>query len=117
MFILDQIAVGMELPDTITASIPYEEANGPAYPFSLADKAVKITEPHLVHAGGRRENPWRRIVVPFEMASALANKSGRGFPVRGPALGLFLDLEVRMVNGPIFADHDCVLRRKVVGLG
>ncbi len=50
------------------------------------------------------------------MASVLANKSGRGFPVRGPVLGLFLDLEVRMVNGPIFADHDYALRRKVVGL-
>ena len=50
------------------------------------------------------------------MASVLANKSGHGFPVRGPVLGLFLDLEVRMVAGPIFADHDYALRRRVVGL-
>jgi hypothetical protein len=117
LFILDQIEVGMELPETITASIPYDEGNGPAYPFSLADKAVKITEPSVWYTPeGAAENPWGRIVVPFEMASVLANKSGRGFPVRGPALGLFLDLEVRMVNGPIIADHDYDLRRKVVGL-
>jgi len=50
------------------------------------------------------------------MASVLANKSGRGFPVRGPVLGLFLDLEVRMVSGPLFAEHDYALRRRVVGL-
>ena len=50
------------------------------------------------------------------MASVLANKAGRQFPVRGPVLGLFLDLEVRMVNGPIFAEQDYVLRRSVVGL-
>jgi hypothetical protein len=46
----------------------------------------------------------------------LANKSGRGFPVRGPALGLFLDLEVRMVAGPVFADQDYELRKSVIGL-
>jgi hypothetical protein len=117
LFILDQIEVGMEWPESITASIPYDEGNGPGYPFSLAEKAVKITEPSSWYTpDGAADNPWGRIVVPFEMASVLANKSGRGFPVRGPALGLFLDLEVRMVNGPIFADTDYELRRKVVGL-
>ena len=54
LFILDQIEVGMELDETIIASIPYDEGNGPAYPFSLAEKAVKITEPSaVVHARGR----------------------------------------------------------------
>ncbi len=117
LFILDQIEVGMELDETIIASIPYDEGNGPAYPFSLAEKAVKITEPSAWYTpDGASDNPWDRVIVPFEMASVLANKSGRGFPVRGPVLGLFLDLEVRMVNGPIFADHDYALRRRVVGL-
>jgi hypothetical protein len=117
LFILDQLAVGMELPDTITAAIPYDEGNGPAYPFSLAEKAAKITEPTTWYTPeGAADNPWGRIVVPFEMISVLANKSGRGFPVRGPVLGLFLDLEVRMVNGPVFAEQDYALRRKVVGL-
>ena len=73
----------------------------PAYPFSLAEKAAKITEPSPWYTPeGASSNPWGQVVVPFEMASVLANKSGRGFPVRGPVLGLFLDLEVRMVAGP-----------------
>jgi hypothetical protein len=117
LVILDQLEVGMEVPETIVASIPYAEGNGPAYPFSLADKAQKITEPSPWYTPeGASSNPWGRIVVPFEMISVLANKSGRGFPVRGPVLGLFLDLEVRMVAGPVFAAQDYALRRRVIGL-
>jgi hypothetical protein len=117
LVILDQLEVGMEVPEPIVASIPYAEGNGPAYPFSLADKAQKITEPSPWYTPeGASANPWGRIVVPFEMISVLANKSGRGFPVRGPVLGLFLDLEVRMVAGPVFAEQDYALRRRVIGL-
>ena len=39
-----------------------------------------------------------------------------GFPVRGPALGLFLDLEVRMLDGPVFVDEPYEIHREVVGL-
>lgn len=117
LFILDQMTVGMELPETITASIPFDESNGPLYPFSQAEKVAKITErTDWYTPEGNGSNPWGRPIVPFEMLSVLANKSGRGFPTRGPALGLFLDLEVRMVAGPVFADQEYALRRKVVGL-
>ena len=36
--------------------------------------------------------------------------------MRGPVLGLFLDLEVRMVQGPVFADHEYELRKSIIGL-
>ena len=38
------------------------------------------------------------------MISVLAEYSNRmaGFPVKGPTIGLFADLEIRYVNGPIF---------------
>jgi hypothetical protein len=117
LFIVDQLEVGMEWPEPVTASIPYDEDNGPAYPFSLAEKAAKITEPSPWYTReGAADSPWGRAIVPFEMISVLANKSGRGFPVRGPVLGLFLDLEVRMVEGPVFAEQDYALLRRVVGL-
>ena len=116
LHILDQITVGATVPE-FTAQVPYEEGNGPSYPFSLADKAAKITEPSAWYTpDGAAGNPWGRTIVPFEMASVLANKAGRGFPVRGPVLGLFLDLEVRMVNGPIFAEQEYALVRRVIGL-
>jgi hypothetical protein len=52
----------------------------------------------------------------MEMISVLAHKTGPGWPVRTPSLGLFLDLEVRLVAGPVFVDHDYVLERELVGL-
>ena len=117
LFILDQLDVGMALPEAYAESISAAESNGPLYPFSLAEKLDRITEPSPWYtAEGAATSPWGRPIVPFEMLSVLANKSGRGFPVRGPALGLFLDLEVRMVAGPVFVDHDYELQRRVIGL-
>lgn len=117
LFIIDQLEVGMTVPAPYVAQIPFESSNGPLYPFSLAEKVAKITEPSPWYTPqGAPSNPWGRAVVPFEMLSVLANKSGRAFPVRAPVLGLFLDLEVRMVRGPVFADHDYELRQSVIGL-
>lgn len=116
LFILDRLEVGMAM-DPIVSSIPVDEWNGPLYPFSLAEKAAKITEPSSWYTpDGNGSNPWGRPVVPFELLSVLVNKTPTTFPVRGPALGLFLDLEVRMVAGPVFADHEYELRRSVTGL-
>ena len=116
LFILDKLDVGWRSPSrTPSRSPPPSERT--ADPFWLAEKLDRITEPSPWYtAEGAATSPWGRPIVPFEMLSVLANKSGRGFPVRGPALGLFLDLEVRMVAGPVFVDHDYELRRRVIGL-
>ena len=37
-------------------------------------------------------------------------------PVRGPAVGLFADLEIRMVNGPVFVGKEYKIEREVVQL-
>jgi hypothetical protein len=52
----------------------------------------------------------------MEMISVLANKSGTTWPVRAPALGLFLDLEIRLLNGPVFVGQSYAVEREVVGL-
>ena len=39
-----------------------------------------------------------------------------GFPVKGPAIGLFADLEIRYINGPLFVDTDYLIRREIVAL-
>ena len=117
LFIIDQLEVGMQRFDDEVSSISFAEGNGNSYPFSLAQKVARITEPSPWYVPAEASSsPWGRAVVPFEMLSVLANKSGRGFPVRGPVLGLFLDLEVRMVQGPVFADHDYELRKSITGL-
>ncbi len=117
LFVIDRLEVGMVSDDDHVVTMTHDEPNGGAYPFSLADKVAKITEPHPWYtAEGGKASPWGRAVVPMEMVSVLANKSGRGLPVRSPAMGLFLDLEIRLLDGPVFVDQPYRLRREVVGL-
>lgn len=117
LFVMDQLEVGMVIEQDQPVSIDFASRNGAGYPFSLDDKLARITEPHPWYtAEGAAGSPWGRPVLPFEMISVLANKSGGGFPVRQPALGLFLDLEIRLVGGPVFVGQDYGVRREVVGL-
>jgi hypothetical protein len=117
LFIVDQLEVGMTRDEDAPVSMNHADGNGAGYPFSLEEKLAKITEPHPWYTiAGSSSSPWGRAVVPMEMISVLANKSGRGFPVRGPALGLFLDLEIRLVNGPVFVEQDYRIKREIVGL-
>ncbi len=116
LFIVDQLKVGMQLDDGVV-KMNHLDGNGAAYPFSLADKLRRITEPHPWYTpDGGSSSPWGRAVVPMEMISVLANKSGRAWPVRSPVMGLFLDLEVRLLDGPVFVDRDYAVAREIVGL-
>jgi hypothetical protein len=51
------------------------------------------------------------------MISVIAHRSNAHFPVRGPAIGLFIDLEVRFVDGPVFVDRPYSVQHTVVGVG
>lgn len=114
LFIVDQLSVG-DRCGPVTTSVDLTTSNGDLYPFSLEQKLDAITEPSDWYRSER--NPWGRPILPMEMISVLAQKPGTEFPVRGPSVGLFLDLEVKLVAGPIFVGHDYVLEREVVGLG
>ena len=116
LFVVDQLEVGMK-STTESESLTFDRPNGDGYPFTLAAKLEKITEPHPWYtAEGAKSSPWGRPVVPMEMISVLANKSTRGWPVRSPVLGLFLDLEIRLIDGPVFVDQEYRLEREIVGL-
>lgn len=117
LFIIDRLEVGMRHDDGEIVSMTHDDRNGAAYPFSLADKLALITEPHPWYTPeGARSSPWGRAIVPMEMISVLTNRSATRWPVRRPALGLFLDLEVRLVDGPVFVGQDYTVAREVVGL-
>ena len=66
--------------------------------------------PWYAPEGGAR-SPWGRAGLPMEMVSVLSAKAGAAWTVRGPALGLFLDLEIRLVEGPVFGALMELLRR------
>lgn len=118
LFIVDQLEIGMT-SDPVTVTMRFDEHNGALYPFTLADKLAVITESSSWYRspddGG--DSPWGEPIVPTEMLSVLAHKQGAHFPVRGPAVGLFIDLEVRFVNGPVFVGRPYVVHHSVVGVG
>jgi len=117
LFVIDQLEVGMRREAGIVF-VDHATNNGPLYPFSLDDKLKRITEPHPWYtAEGGKDSPWGRAVLPMEMISVLAHKTGVGWPIRSPALGLFLDLEVRLLDGPVFVDQPYAVESEVVGLG
>lgn len=116
LFVVDQLHVGMR-SDGGEVVLTHTEPNGRSYPFSLADKLARITEPHPWYTPeGGAGSPWGRAIVPMEMISVLANKSGRGWPVRSPVMGLFLDLEIRLLDGPVLVGQRYAVAREVVGL-
>jgi len=116
LYIVDRLEVGRRA-DGPDVSVTYSDGNGPAYPFSLAEKVERITEPHPWYTpDGAAASPWGRPIVPIEMISVLACKSGLGWPVREPVMGLFLDLEVRLLDGPVFVDQSYRVAREIVGL-
>ncbi len=114
LFIMDQLEVGQRTTATVTAAVQLDEPNGALYPFSLRQKLDAITEPSAWYASA--DNPWGRPILPIEMISVLAQKSGHAFPIRGPAIGLFLDLEIRLEGAPLFVGQDYEIDREVVGV-
>jgi hypothetical protein len=52
------------------------------------------------------------------MISVLAEYSSRqaAFPVKGPAVGLFADQEIRLIDGPLFVGEDYIIRREIAAL-
>src|SRR4030095_3183869 len=113
--ILRDIKVGMKTaPQKV--KMDFDQHKGALYPFSLAAKLKVITEPSPWYAGS--DNPWGRPIVPFEMLSVLFQYRAREdrLPVRGPAVGLFADQEIRLSRGPLFVGETYTTEREVVAL-
>jgi hypothetical protein len=118
--ILDQLTVGQKGLEREHARLGFDTHSGNLYPFTLAEKLEVITEPIAWYTDeGAQDSPWKRPVVPFEMISVLSQYTGTatGFIVRQPAIGLFLDQEIRIHDGPVFVGEDYVIDREVIALG
>jgi hypothetical protein len=113
--ILRDIKVGMKTQRQ-TVKMDADQHMGDLYPFSLAAKLKVITEPSPYYSSG--DNPWGRPIMPFEMLSVLFQYRAREdrLPVRGPAVGLFADQEIRLMRGPLFVGESYVTEREVVAL-
>ena len=116
LHIVDQLELGMQVSVPEPVIMGFDDHNGSLYPFTLAQKLERITECSSWYRPDG-DSPWGRPIVPTEMISVIAHRSNAHFPVRGPAIGLFIDLEVRFVDGPVFVDRPYSVQHTVVGVG
>ncbi len=118
LIILRDVEVGYRSPSG-TVKMDFDQDLGALYPFTLLDKLEVITERSAwCTPEGGPQSPWGRAIVPLEMIGPLTQYTSREsqIPVRGPAVGLFADLEIRMVNGPVFVGKEYTIEREVVQL-
>jgi hypothetical protein len=113
--ILDQLQVGQQGRAREQVTMGMDTHMGELYPFTLADKLDHITEPSPWY---RDASPWGPPVIPTEMVSVLAAATSKqaGFQVRQPSVGLFIDLEIRMLAGPLLVERPYQLEREIVAL-
>ena len=115
--ILRDVKVGMRTK-RIPVRMDMNQHMGNLYPFSLADKLKKITEPSPWYTLGTQQSPFKRAIIPVEMISVLCGyqKDAEPFPVRGPVVGLFADQEIRLIKGPLYVGEPYEIEREVVFL-
>jgi hypothetical protein len=96
----------------------FDQHMGDSYPFTLAGKLEVITEPCRWYTPeGGKESPWGRPILPREMISVLLSSTSQpNLRGRGPAVGLFADQEVRLIQGPLFVDRPYELEREIIAL-
>ena len=117
LLILADLRVGMTGAADERVRMDPDQNMGALYPFSLTQKLSRITENSPWYSDPK-STPWGRAIIPLEMVSVLAEYSSptARFPVKGPAVGLFADQEIRMVDGPLFVGEDDLIRREIVAL-
>lgn len=117
LVILRDLKVGLKGAEDEKVRMDPDQNMGALYPFSLNQKLAKITENSPWYSDGK-SNPWGRAIIPLEMVSVLAEySSGRArWPTKGPAVGLFADQEIRMIDGPLFVGEDYIIRREIAVL-
>ncbi|XOV83005.1 MAG: hypothetical protein ACFHXK_19395 [bacterium] len=119
LVLLEGVKIGDKSPAGDVVVMDFDQHLGNSYPFTLAGKLDRITEKCRWYTEeGGAGSPWGKPIIPTEMISPLVGytKSGLKGP-KGPSIGLFADLEVRMIKGPLFVGQHYHLQREVVGLG
>lgn len=117
LVILSDLQVGMSGATDERVRMDPDQHMGKLYPFSLTEKLARITENSPWYADASA-SPWGRALIPLEMVSVLVEYTSHkaAFPVKHPVIGLFADLEIRMIEGPLFVGEDYLIRREIVAL-
>ena len=117
MVIHADVKVGQKITEKDPVIMGFDQIMGDMYPFSLKQKLQCITEncDWYIDADA---SPWGRAIIPIEMISVLTHYTSRKneIPVKGPAVGLFADQEIKLLKGPLFVDQPYRLEREVIAL-
>jgi hypothetical protein len=117
LYILDQMLVGQRSSGDELVRMGFDDHMGNLYPFTLRDKLATMTERMNYHAPGAL-TPWGAAAIPIEMVSVLTNAFAKPtFLVRQPSVGLFIDLEVKVLAGPLLVGRSYRVERELVALG
>ena len=114
--ILHEVKVGLKTGRQ-AVRMDAEQNMGALYPFSLTQKLTKITESSAIYADAAA-SPFGRAIIPMEMISVLCQYTARQdrMPLRGPAVGLFADQEIRLTKGPLYVGEAYEIDREIVFL-
>lgn len=117
LVILSELHVGMTGAKDEPVRMDADRQMGNLYPFTLNQKLQRITENSPWYSNVS-VTPWGRAIIPLEMVSVLAEYSSNlaDFPVKQPVIGLFVDQEIRMIDGPLFVGEDYLIRREIAAL-
>ena len=118
LIILEDLKLGMTgAADELVCMNPSQNM-GALYPFSLKQKLATITENSAYYADAS-VSPWGKPIIPLEMVSVLAmyTAAKTNWSIKQPVIGLFADLEVRMIKGPLLVGETYLIKREIVGLG
>ncbi|MDE0941016.1 MAG: hypothetical protein OSB58_01095 [Alphaproteobacteria bacterium] len=115
LVILEHLTVGQKGAEAEAVYMDMDQHMGDLYPFSLAEKLAVITETSPWYSGA---SPWGGAIIPLEMVSVLSQYTSHsaGMRGKGPAIGLFADLEIRMLKGPLMVGQVYLIEREIVAL-
>ena len=119
LVILEKVKIGDRSSTGIPVKISMDQHLGNNYPFTLNEKLNKITEYCDWYRPETAINsPWGKAIIPMEMVNPLVSFSADFLPqAKQPSIGLFADLEIKMIKGPLFVGEEYLLQREIVGLG
>lgn len=119
LVVLRDMNVGDRGAEDERVKMEFDQHLGSLYPFTLNEKLAVITEDSPWHTAEGDASPWGRPIIPLEMVCVLCQYTSRqsGWRVRNPHVGLFADLEIGMLKGPLFVGQEYRLEREIVALG
>lgn len=118
LIILRDVHVGDKGAESERVIMDYDQHLGNSYPFTLRQKLAVITEDSPLHTAEGEASPWGRPIIPLEMVCVLCSYNNKAkWKTREPHIGLFADLEIGMIKGPLFVGQEYRLEREVVAVG